>query len=372
MDGDRLLRLVLTGDVMTGRGIDQVFARPSSPELREGYVQSAFGYVRLAEARNGPVPRPVAPDYIWGDALAEFDPKLADLRIVNLETSITTSNAFEDKGINYRMHPANVPCLSAASIDCCGLANNHVLDFGRPGLLETLDSIDAARIGHAGAGADRSMAQTAAVLDVPGKARVLVFGFGLGSSGIPPHWRATSTRPGVNLLPDLSDKTVDDVSATIARQRRKEDFVIASIHWGGNWGYEISDEEIAFARAIIDRAGVDLVYGHSSHHPKGGEVYNGKLILYGCGDFLNDYEGISGRDEFRPDLVLLYRVTVTPQDKLLASVDMLPFEINKFRLCHAAAQDAAWLAEVLDREYRRFGAGIGLREDNSLYLDLSD
>jgi poly-gamma-glutamate capsule biosynthesis protein CapA/YwtB (metallophosphatase superfamily) len=72
------------------------------------------------------------------------------------------------------------------------------------------------------------------------------------------------------------------------------DIVVASIHWGGNWGYRIPSAHIAFAHALIDKSQVDVIHGHSSHHPIGLEVYKGKLVIYGCGDFINDYEGISG------------------------------------------------------------------------------
>lgn len=60
--------LFLTGDVMTGRGIDQLMQWPCSPEIHERYMTSALGYLALAEAVSGPVCRPVGPDYIWGDA----------------------------------------------------------------------------------------------------------------------------------------------------------------------------------------------------------------------------------------------------------------------------------------------------------------
>lgn len=64
-----------------------------------------------------------------------------DFRIINLETSITTSEDWAPKDIHYRMHPANIPCLTVAKVDCCVLANNHVLDWGRSGLVETLETL---------------------------------------------------------------------------------------------------------------------------------------------------------------------------------------------------------------------------------------
>ena len=103
---------------MTGRGIDQVLAQPCDPVLHESYVQSAMDYVHLAEAVNGPIPRGVDPSYIWGAALGEFERMRPDARIINLETSITRSEDYARKGINYRMSPENADRLKAA-IDCC-------------------------------------------------------------------------------------------------------------------------------------------------------------------------------------------------------------------------------------------------------------
>ena len=97
------VRLFLCGDVMTGRGIDQILPHPCDPALHEGYVQSAIDYVRLAEQLNGLIPRLVNPAYIWGAAIEVWSRAKPDARIVNLETSITRSEDFVDKGINYRM-----------------------------------------------------------------------------------------------------------------------------------------------------------------------------------------------------------------------------------------------------------------------------
>ena len=118
VEDSTLITMFLCGDVMTGRGIDQVLPHPSNPVIHEPYMKSARGYVELAIRANGPIPQPVSFAYIWGDALAELERIGPDLRIVNLETSITNSNDYwEGKGINYRMHPENIPCLTAAKID---------------------------------------------------------------------------------------------------------------------------------------------------------------------------------------------------------------------------------------------------------------
>ena len=85
---------------MTGRGIDQILQYPSHPELHETFVRSAVDYVHLAEKAHGPVPRRVTPGYVWGAALEEFDRYSPDLRIINLETAIASSDEYLPKGIN--------------------------------------------------------------------------------------------------------------------------------------------------------------------------------------------------------------------------------------------------------------------------------
>ena len=109
------IRLFLCGDVMTGRGIDQILPHAGEPQLFEPFMRSALGYVKLAEDRYGPLPRPVDFSYIWGDALPALARAAPDVRIVNLETAVTASGeSWPEKGIHYRMHPANLPCLAAA------------------------------------------------------------------------------------------------------------------------------------------------------------------------------------------------------------------------------------------------------------------
>jgi poly-gamma-glutamate capsule biosynthesis protein CapA/YwtB (metallophosphatase superfamily) len=361
------ITLFLCGDVMTGRGIDQVLPHPSDPRIYESYLKSAKGYVALAEEVNGPIPQPVDFAYIWGDALGELRARKPDARIINLETAVTTNGEFwAGKGINYRMHPANIPCITAAAIDCCVLANNHVLDWGYAGLTETLLTLAGAGLKPAGAGRNLVEAEAPAIIDVPGKGRVLVFGFGDESSGIPWQWGARADRAGVNLLPDLSDTTVRRIAAQISAHKRKGDLVVASIHWGDNWGYQIPEQQRRFAHRLADQAHVDVVHGHSSHHPRPIEIYKGKPILYGCGDFLNDYEGIPGYEEFRGDLTLMYFATMDPATGRLLSLVMTPMQIRRFKLNDAQPRDVRWLQAVLDRESQALGARVRVLDERHL------
>lgn len=363
------ITLFLCGDVMTGRGVDQIFAHSSNPALHESYVASAREYLAMAERANGPIPKPVDFSYIWGEAAAEIDRAAPAARIINLETSITTSEDYEPKGINYRMHPANLGCLTAAKIDCCVLANNHVLDWGRSGLAETIGTLRKTGVKTAGAGRNWAEAWEPAVLEVGGGSRVLVFGAGTTDSGIEHDWAATDSKPGVALLPDLSGRTVSYIAEQVSKAKRPGDIAVLSIHWGGNWGYEIPPPHQAFAHDVVDLAAIDVVHGHSSHHPKGIEVYGGKPILYGCGDFINDYEGIRGYEEFRSHLVLAYFVTIDPATGRLLGLEARPFETKRFQLHRAGSEDAAWLQDMLRREGRRFGTRVKLETGGRLVLE---
>lgn len=291
------ITIFLCGDVMTGRGIDQILPHPSDPTIYESYMKSARGYVKIAEEVNGPIDFPVSFSYVWGKALKEMDRVVPDVRIINLETSVTKSN-----------------------------------DYWK------------------------------------GKGRVFVFAFGLGNSGIPTVWGPKDKKPGVNLLEDLSDKSLGDIQEKIRRVKREGDIVVASIHWGSNWGYGIPREQRVFAHRLIDEAGVDIIHGHSSHHVKAIEVYKDKLILYGCGDFLNDYEGISGYEEFRDDLSLMYFATVYPSTGKLLGLQMTPTKIRRFKVIRASNVDTLWLKDTLNREGASFGTNVIVSEGNRLTL----
>lgn len=365
----KTVTLFLSGDVMTGRGVDQVLPHPCDPQIYESYAKSASDYVKLAEQANGPIQRPMAFADVWGDALAELDRRRPDARIINLETAVTQCAEPEPKGINYRMNPANAGVITAAGIDCCALANNHVLDWGRSGLLEGLRALEQTGTLYAGAGRDSFSAAAPAVLVIPEKVRVLVFAFACPSAGVPHNWAAAPATPGVNIVPLLSHRAANLIGERVRSVAGPQDIVVASIHWGDNWGYDVPREQVSFAHRLVEASGVDIVYGHSSHHAKGIDVHRGKLILYGCGDFIDDYEGITGYEEFRDDLVLMYFPTLRAADGTLVSLEMVPLQIRNMRLHRASRVDAEWLASTLDREGKAFGTGIRLSSDDVLRLE---
>ncbi len=358
--------LFLCGDVMLGRGIDQVLRQPCDPALHEDYVASSLDYVHLAESANGPIPRGTSATYVWGAALDELSSAKPDLRIINLETSITRSEDYDPKGINYRMSPENSDTLSAAQIDCCVLANNHVLDWGEAGLLDTFSSLQRLQIKSVGAGRNPAEAASPAILPLQAGGRVVIYSFASTTSGTPKKWAATYERAGINLLRDLSATSAKSVSSRISDDCRADDIVLVSVHWGQNWGYEIDTDQRKFAHTLLDSGRVSVIHGHSSHHAKAIELYGKSVILYGCGDFLNDYEGITGYERYRGDLSVMYFVTIERGTKSVLSVEMVPLQVKRFQLVRPPDADVAWIQQRLDRESGKFGTKIVKTGDRRL------
>lgn len=362
------MKIFLCGDVMTGRGIDQILPHPVSPHLYERYVKDAREYITLAEHTNGKIPRAADYSYIWGDALGYLAKENIDARLINLETSVTKSEDYwPGKGINYRMAPENIDCLRAANIDYCTLSNNHILDWGYDGLFETLSSLDNAKILHSGAGRNSFESSDPAIIDRKENGRVIVFAIGEEDSGIPSQWAATEKMAGVTLFGGNIDLYVREIAGTINKMKRDGDIVILSVHWGENWGYSNSKHQIDFAHAVIDKCGVDCVHGHSSHHVKGIEIYKNKLILYGCGDLINDYEGISGFEEFRGDLSLLYIISFEKNGEL-AKCKMAPMQMKRFRLNFAGKAGTDWFTYVFKGPAKIHGTDVITCNDGTIEL----
>ena len=359
----------LCGDVMTGRGIDQVLPHPGNPKLHEPRVHDAFEYVELAERAHGPLPRPIDFRYIWGDLFEIFEREKPHAKIINLETAITRSDThWPSKEVHYKMNPDNIGCLEAAAMDCCALANNHTLDWGIPGLLETLDTLDKAQIKHAGAGRSLVEARAPAIMETGDDTRVIFFSLGSTSSGIPAEWSAQTNRPGLHILETQPKDPVHLLAKEIGTVKRNGDIVIVSIHWGNNWGYKIPSAQKQIAHRFIDEAGVDIVHGHSAHHVKAIEVYKDRLVLYGCGDFFNDYEGITGYEQFRGDLGLMYFAEIDSITGKLFALRMIPTKVRRFRLNRAPSIDSEWVADLLNREGKRFNTRVQRSAGNSLVL----
>jgi poly-gamma-glutamate capsule biosynthesis protein CapA/YwtB (metallophosphatase superfamily) len=294
-DDEDSICIGFTGDVMLGRGIDAILPYHVDGTLHESYMKHARGYVDLAIRQNGQLPsdeiKERGSDYIWGDLVETFN-TIPDIMIINLETSLTTSNDYaKGKGINYRAHPLNVASLKILGLNSIvTLANNHVLDWGVSGLKETIKTLNEAQIKHAGAGNSFDEATRPVAVEIKGK-NIAVVAVGLPSAGVPMQWRASNGKSGVYVKDYESSSNARDLMNAFNKAVGDEVIKIVSCHMGPNWHLGIPEDWRRFAHTLIDH-GADFVVAHSSHHVKGIEVYRNKMISYGLGDFLNDYEGM--------------------------------------------------------------------------------
>ena len=219
--------------------------------------------------------------YIWGNVLPLFLD--TDINLINLEATLTTSTQKVLKTFNFKASPDKINSLNAAKVTIANLANNHILDFSTEGLIETIQTLDAAGIKHVGAGMNVKEASEPALV-IKNNITTGVLGF----TDNEPGWKAGNSAVGVNYI-DISEKN-DRYKAlqSIIQLPKKADIIIVSIHWGPNLKPEPSKKFIVFAHEMID-AGADIIHGHSAHNFQGIEIYNHKLILYDTGDFVDDY-----------------------------------------------------------------------------------
>lgn len=360
------ITMMLTGDVMIGRGIDQLFEPHCHPKLHEPWMTDARHYVDLAEGINGPIPQPVTHTYVWGDSLEDCAKEKPDFRIINLETSLTLSETFAtEKSIHYRAHPNQVGILRAANIDGCILANNHIMDWGREGLKETIHTLNVANIRYAGAGCDADEAQKAIEFSLPSTTLKLA-AWGSVTSGIPLNWQAGEQQSGVNIMEVLS---LRHILQTLKALSAKGTLLIVSIHWGDNWGNDIPLEQRSLAHTLIERGGASIVHFHSSHHPKAIELHRNRLILYGAGDLINDYEGITGHEEYLPHLGVIYFPLIDLISGQVVTLRLRVYVRRNMRLIRATEKEVAELSSFLRKPCFALGTRLIQADGNTLMLD---
>ncbi|GIC89349.1 CapA family protein [Aspergillus udagawae] len=394
----RTFTLNFVGDVMLGRLVDQLWPQhvDNAHERRVlSYFIERYPYLSNYTHRDP-----------WGSALPLFHN--SDLNLINLETSATTTDdPWPNKAFNYRMHPANAAALREARVDYATLANNHTLDFGTDGLVETVWTMKESKIAFAGAGETTDESRRPAVLrlprceahmqhhhghahaqhdhDQPGKSySVHVY----AASDHPRDWAVV---PNFHLI-DYSARTREDLrtlltshsTSTSTDTPEKPALKIFSVHWGPNYTWQPAEKIRSLAHFLIDECGVDIVHGHSSHHVQGVERYRRKLIIYGCGDFVDDY-ALNG--EYRNDLGAVWRVCVREeQDEespapescrlVLDRLEIFPTRCDRFQvtLLDPDDDDHGWVKRKITRLSEDMGTKVcgDLGREHQIVVDLRD
>jgi len=379
------------GDVMIGRAIDRIFPVSLNGELYENCIKHADRYIELAEKTNGELPKKEISEqghcYIWGDLLHELR-NIPNCLIINLETALTTNDIPEPKkGASYRCHPTNVNALKLAGVNVATLANDHVLDWKEDGLEDTCSALERAGILYAGAGrnSEKALRPTVATVKLIHRApladkkvareySIKVAAYGFASSGIPKKWEAGPSKYGINFIAEPSILEAINISRHVVyrdsdpsnkRSPNTQQISVVSLHWGPHWGWDIPEKWRTFAHTLID-SGIDIVVGHSSHHMKGIEVYKGKMIAYGLGDFINDYEGITdqGYGGFRGDLCCLYLPKFDTEKRTLLQLDIIPCKIKHLKVQRATnANDIECIRQILCNESQVLGTSFEISKD---------
>lgn len=300
------IRVMLGGDVMLGRLVGSAISR--------------FG-----------------PDYPLGPIASLM--RQADITIVNLECAITSSRGLwhgAPKAFYFRAPPEAVGTLVGAGIDLVSLANNHVLDYGFTGLLDTLHTLRDSGLLYAGAGPDIDEALRPAIAEAGGVR--------LGMAAFCDHqqdFAAQKNSPGMAWL-DLDDDTATLGAWRNALKTLRQDRVdwpVLSLHWGPNMALRPSEKFRRLAHAAIDM-GWKIVFGHSAHIFQGIEIYRGCPIIYAAGDLVDDY---LVDPYFKNDHQLLIELELAKHG--LAAIELHPVFIGRCQTGHATAGQAANIAK---------------------------
>ncbi len=319
--------IALMGDVMLGRLVNESVIQDSTKPI----------------------------ETVWGDLPPWL--RRADLRLINLECVISTRGEKwrpETKAFHFRANPRAIEVLRAVRIDGVSLANNHVLDYGPAALAECLARLDAAGIQRTGAGHHLGEALTPMLFRVPHGPVAVV-----GLTDNEPEWEASDRTPGVHFvhygLHGLVEPSRSRVAAVLQALKARARVIIVSAHVGPNWGGP-GRAMRRLAHECLD-LGADLYWGHSNHTPQGIELYEGKVVLYSTGDFIDDYAVDPSE---RNDLSFLFLVEMDQAG--VAGLRLIPTAIDDCRVRVAQGEERAFLERTMQVKCAALGTTIRFQE----------
>jgi poly-gamma-glutamate capsule biosynthesis protein CapA/YwtB (metallophosphatase superfamily) len=278
---EKLRRMVAGGDIVLDRGQNYMVIQKGMGidfPLDGGYAAVTSRVAEQSPYSETGIIHQFTAERTGGSGAVRKYLSGADLTLANFENPVIRDAVWHPDATSFTGDLRLMPELDQAGIDGVTLGNNHILDAGTTGLQETMGHLDRAGIAHAGAGVNLAEARKPMIFDLGGtKIGVLSY------MGVPSYdWAwATKTAPGT--APLLQNVMEEDIK----RLRPKVDLVVVMPHWGIEYLATPEPGQVDFAHAAID-AGADLLIGDHAHWPKGIEVYKGKPIYYGVGNFLFD------------------------------------------------------------------------------------
>ena len=369
------MQILFTGDVMLGRLVNNVLAN------------NEFTYV-------------------WGNTIDII--KGADFSLINLECSISSRGKEWNKTFkvfHFRANPDAINVLNSAAIDYVALANNHILDYDVDAFLDTVNLLTKNNISHSGAGKNLEEAMKPAFMKKKLKLKsskinsnynyeneennnsknTITITIGVISlTDNEPQWEAEENSAGINYIPIAldSEKYYYRLKNCIEKVRKQSDLVIVSSHIGPHFRENPSDGYVNFAHKIIE-FGADIYWGHSNHMPQGIEIYkhnnykdnnnsnsndDKKIIMYDCGDFIDDYAIDS---YYRNDLSFIFLLHLNigknykfkknnnntnnnKEKNLLRNgiIELIPIKIKNFRV-NTISFDDSDADLIIERMYKR-------------------
>jgi len=271
---------VLIGAV-AGRGEDAAVASPQSPATParpDGKpVVLAFGgdvhFEGVIETELRTSPRLV---------LASIGPVLrtADIAVVNLETAVTSRGAPVSKEFTFRASPAAFTALAAGGVDVASMANNHGLDYGQPGLRDSLGAAKRARFPIIGIGLDDRQAYRPYRATVNGQRISIIGATQVLDDWLISSWTAGPGKPGL-----ASAKDVPRLLRAVREARADSETVVVFLHWGVELEQCPSARQRTLAKQLVT-AGADVVVGGHAHRVQGAGRLGKALVGYGLGNFV--------------------------------------------------------------------------------------
>ncbi len=256
--------------------------------------------------------------------------KRADIAVGNLECPLTGKGipSLKDKKYIFRAETGNSRSLKAAGFDLLNLANNHAMDYGSEGLVETMEALARQGILTAGAGTDAASAFKPTMFETNGFKICFLSFCAFPAEG----YFYFEDRPDITLLDE--QKFAD----SIRDAKAASDVLILSVHWGNEFSYYPGEKNMQLARTAID-CGADAVIGHHPHVLQGVEKYKAKFVFYSLGNFVFDKQVPEGTDE-----TVILEMKVTKHG--ISNVSVTPVTITD---CRPQIATGANAAHILDR-----------------------